>query len=68
MAVDRYAVRITNPVTGRSCWLGGSFCGNPVLPLFVLTPPPGTSFRKAHAAAVELRRLYPIVKVVGVYE
>ena len=68
MAVYRYAVRITNSVTGRSCWLDGYLCGDHALPLFVRSAPPGTSFRKAHEAAVQLRRLYPIVRVVGVYE
>lgn len=67
MAVNRYAVKIISEY-GNVCWLGGQFCGKPDLPLLVLDPPPGTSFRKAHDAAVQLRRLYPIVKVVGVYE
>ena len=66
--VTKYVVRITNPVTGCSCYLDGYLCGDHVLPLFVRSAPPGTSFRKAHAAAEELRRLFPIVKVVGVYE
>jgi len=67
MKIKRAAVKIINSDTGAICWLSGFLDVDHKVPLFSHSPI-YFPVRFALDYSVHLRHLYPLVKVVPVYE
>lgn len=63
MKIKRAAVKVIDPDTGTICWLLGFLDADHLVPLFSQSPI-YFPFRVALDSSVQLRHLYPIVKVV----